>query len=289
MSARAIASVTISFGLVSIPTKVYAAGNASAGIHFNFLHRKCGTRLKQQYYCPNDNEKVERADMAKGYEFTKGKYVMFSEEEVKNLQAKATQTIEITEFVPREKIDPIYFDKSYYLGPDRGGDRAYKLLAQALEKSGRAALAKYAARGKQYLVLVRPMDGGLVMQQLYYADEIRSMSEVPLGDAEVKTSELKLAMQIVDQAISDKFEPKKYGDEVRQRMLEAIEQKVEGQEITAVPEQPQAKVIDLMEALKASLAKGGGRKPARRAAGAASTTRAKTSKKSASRKRRARS
>ncbi len=260
-------SATVSFGLVSIPVKIYSAGETSSGVSFNMLHKKCGSRVKQQFFCPQDNEVVERADLVKGYEFSNGQYVLFSEEELKGLQEKATQTIEITEFLPTEKVDPIYFDKSYYLGPDKGGDRAYKLLSKVLEKSGRSALARYAARGKQYLVMLRPMDGGLVMQQLRYADEVRSISEVPVGDAQVKDAELKLGLQIVDQAVADEFKPEAYEDDVRKRVLAAIEQKVAGHEITEEPaEEPKAQVIDLMEALKASLEKKlADRRPARRA------------------------
>jgi len=277
MSARAIASATVSFGLVSIPVKVYSSGNTAAAIQFNWLHKKCGSRLKQQYVCAQDGETVERAEMAKGYEFSKGQYVLFSEAELKALEEKANQAIEITEFLPTEKIDPIYFEKSYYLGPDKGGDRAYRLLAKALQKSKRSALAKYAARGKQYLVLVRPVEDGLVMQQLRYADEVHSISSIPLGDAEVKPAELDLALQIVDQAVSDRFRPQDYQDDVRARMLAAIERKVEGQEITATPqEEPRAQVIDLMQALKASLANSTGRKPAKVAPRSASSTTRKT-------------
>ncbi len=266
MSARAIASATVSFGLVSIPVKVYSSGESSAGIRFNMLHKKCGSRLKQQYVCPKDDEIVPRSDISKGYEFAKGQYVMFSDDELKALQERATHAVEITEFLPTAKVDPIYFEKSYYLGPDKGGDRAYKLLAQALHKSGRSAIAKYAARGKQYLVLLRPVKDALVMQQLRYADEIRSISEVPLGDARVKPGELKLALQIVDQAVSDTFRPEDYEDEVRQRILAQIEKKVDGQEITLEPEEePKAQVIDLMQALKSSLArKAGSRRPTKR-------------------------
>ena len=279
MSARAIASATVSFGLVSIPVKLYSSGESSTPIQFNMLHKKCGSRLKQQYICSQDGEKVERADTVKGYEFSKGQYVTFSEEELKALEAKATQTIEITEFLPTSKVDPIHFDKSYYLGPDKGGDRAYQLLAKALNKSGRSALAKYAARGKQYLVLIRPFDRGLVMQQLRYHDEIRAFSEVPLGDADVKAPELKLALQIVDQAVSDTFRPKDYEDDVRKGIEQAIQRKVEGQEITAEPAvEPKAQVIDLMEALKASLGKSAGRKPAKRAPSKAEDVKHKRSK-----------
>ena len=266
MSARAIASATVSFGLVSIPVKIYSSGESSVGIRFNMLHKKCGSRLKQQYICPKDDEIVPRTEISKGYEFAKGQYVMFSDDELKALQERATHALEITEFLPTAKVDPIYFEKTYYLGPDKGGDRAYKLLAQALLKSGRSAIAKYAARGKQYLVLLRPVKDALVMQQLRYADEIRSISEVPLGDAKVKPGELKLALQIVDQAVSDTFRPEEYEDEVRQRILAQIEKKVDGQEITLEPEEePRAQVIDLMQALKSSLArKAGDRRPAKR-------------------------
>ena len=281
MSARAIASATISFGLVSIPVKLYASGNSSTGIHFNMLHKKCSSRLKQQYICPQDNVKVERADTVKGYEFAKGQYVTFTEEELKALEEKSTQAIEITEFLPTKKIDPIFFDRSYYLGPDKGGDRAYNLLAKALVKSGRSALAKYAARGKQYLVLLRPFEGGLVMQQLRYADEVRPISEIPLGDVVIKAPELELALQIVEQAVSDEFRPESYEDDVRKRIESAIQQKLEGKEITAEPaDEPRAKVIDLMEALKASLAKPAGqRRPARRAPVRASAAKTRVSSK----------
>ena len=245
------------------------------------LHDKCGTRLKQKYICPKDSEEVPRKSMVKGYEFSKGQYVIFSEEELKTIQEKATQSIDITEFIPTKSIDPIYFEKSYYLGPDKGGDRAFKLLSKALVKSGRSALAKYAARGKMYLVLLRPFGKGIVMQQLRYADEIRSQDEVPLGDAEIKNAELELAMQIIEQGISDDFKPEQYGDEVRERALKLIEKKVQGQEITEAPaEEPKAQVIDLMEALKASLSKKSesGRKPAKRAPRAAAAKKRKTSK-----------
>lgn len=273
MAAHPISSATISFGLVSIPVKLYSSGDSSTGVHFNLVHGKCGTKLKQQYICPKENEKVERGDMAKGYEFSKGQFVLFSDEELKKLQEKSTYSIQITEFVPVGKVDSIYFDRSYYLGPDKGGDRAYKLLSKALQKSGHVALAKYAARGKQYLVMMRPMAGGLLMHQLKYADEVRPISEVPMGDAQIKDTELKLALQIIDQGISKTFNPESYEDDVRKRVIKAIEEKVDGQEITFTPEEPQAQVIDLMEALKSSLARGGDRKPARRMQSASVTAR----------------
>jgi len=270
MPARPISSATVSFGLVSVPVQLYSAAESSANVSFNLLHKKCGSRLKQQYFCQKDGEKVERDDMVKGYKLPTGQFVQFTKEELKALEEKKTESINITEFVPLKDVDRIYLDKVYYLGPDKGGERAYKLLAAALKETGRAALGQYAARGKQYLILVRPMDGVLVMEQLYYQDEMRSAREVPISDVEVKDQELKLAIQLIEQGASDAFRPEAYSDTVKARMLEQIQKKIEGQEITEEPsEAPQTQIIDLMEALKASLAKGktgGERKPAKRAA-----------------------
>lgn len=267
MSARALGSGTISFGLVAIPVKLYSTGEPSASVSFSMVHRTCGTKLKYQYYCPTDSVVVERAEIAKGYEVAKGQFVLFSEEELKALNPEATNAVEITEFVPLAEVDPIYFEKSYYLGPDKGGARPYKLLAQTMRDSGQAALAKYAARGKDYLVLLRPFEEGLIMQQLRYPEEIRAFSEVPLGEAEVKPAELKLALQLVDQISSPKFKPASYKDEVGQKVRELIERKVQGEDIVSAPEEaPKAQIIDLMAALKASLgdADAAGRKPAKR-------------------------
>jgi DNA end-binding protein Ku len=263
MSARPIASGTVSFGLVSIPIKLYSASNASAGISFNLLHGKCGSRLKQQYICPKDNnEIVPREDMVKGYEFAKDRYVTFKEEELKALEEQSTQTIEVVEFVPIQKVDPVYFDKTYYLGPDKGGAKAYKLLAEVMKATGRVALAKYAARGKQYLVMLRPGDGGLVMQQLLYADEVRPFSEVPIEQADVAPKELDLAKLLVEQRATNKFEPETYEDDVKKRIQAQLERKIAGQEIQVAPAEPGAQIIDLMEALKASLS---GKAPAKAA------------------------
>jgi len=256
--ARAIAGATISFGLVSIPVKLFAATQASASVSFNLLHKKCSSRLKQQYICPTDNEIVSRDDMVKGYEFAKDQYVTFTPEELKSLEEKATGSIDIAEFVPLAAIDPVYFDRPYYLGPEKGGDKAYLLLAEAMRESGRAALARYAARGKQYLVMLRPSTDGraLVLQQLLYADEVRSLADVPLPDGEVREAELKLAKQLIDQIARETFDPTQYRDEVRDRIQADIERKVQGQDISeAEPATEPARVIDLMAALKASLGK----------------------------------
>ncbi|HEX9756140.1 MAG TPA: Ku protein [Gemmatimonadales bacterium] len=273
MPIHAIGSATISFGLVSVPVKLYSSSESSARLSFNLLHKKCGSRLKQQYVCPKDGDKVEKDDMVKGYEFSKGQYVQFTPEELKALEEKATNAIDINEFVPLDQVDRIWLDKAYYLGPDKGGERAYRLLVEALKDTGRAALGQYAVRGQQYLALVRPLGDVLVMEQLHYVDEVKAAGEVPLGDGAVKPGELQLAKQLIQQTATDEFHPERYSDQVRGRVLEAIQRKVEGEEITVEPtEAPEVKIIDLMEALKASLAKkgeepaGGGKaKPAKTA------------------------
>src|SRR5713226_10287028 len=256
MAARSIASLTISFGMVSIPVKLYSATEASKAISFNLLHKACGSRLKQQYLCVKEEVVVPREDMVKGYEFAKDQYVMFSPEELKAMEEVGTHSAEITEFVPLKTVDPVYFDKAYYLGPDKGGAKPYALLARALRESGRCALGRWAARGKQYIVMIRPVEDGLVMQQLLYAGEVRSIKEIEIPKTEVKDAELKLAQQLIEQQASDKFDPSAYTDEVRGRVEAAVQKKVEGQEIT-MAEEPQggAEVIDLMEALRASLDK----------------------------------
>jgi DNA end-binding protein Ku len=277
MSARPIGSATISFGLVSVPIQLYSASESGASVSFNWISKKSGARCKQQYVDSKTGEKIEKDEMIKGYEFSKGQYVTFTTDELKALEEKGTGAIDVAEFVPAEQVDRLYFDKAYFLGPSKGGERAYKLLAAALQKTKRAAIGQYAARGKQYLVMLRPADGGLVMETLHYADEVRSMKEVPLPEGDVKPAELALATQLIEQGKSDEFLPKKYDDQVRKRMLEQIQRKVEGHEITAEPtEAPETQIIDLMEALKASLAKGGtkagaaaDRKPTRRAERAA--------------------
>ena len=256
MSARPIATGTISFGLVSIPVKLYAAADASAAVSFNMLHAKDGARLKQQYLCTKDSEVVPRDQMVKGYEFSKDRYVTFTPEELKALEEQSTQAIEVVEFVPIANVDPVYFDKTYYVGPDKGGAKAYALLSKVMLETGRVALARYAARGKQYLVMLRPLDGGIALQQLYYADEVRAFSEVPMETAEVSDKELDLAKLLVDQRAVNAFKPETYEDDVKKRVLGLIQKKVEGQDISiAPPEAGGGQIIDLMEALKASLAK----------------------------------
>jgi DNA end-binding protein Ku len=254
MPARSIGTATISFGLVSIPTKLYTTNETSGDIHFNMLHEADGARLKQQYICTKCNEVVDREHTVKGYEHAKGQYVVFTAEELKALDAVATQSIALEEFVPASAVDPLWVEKSYYLGPDKGGERAYKLIRDAMLETELVGIASYSARGKQYIVCLRPFKEGLIMHQLRYSQEVKDWSEVPLPSLpELKPAEIGLAKQIIQQIAHETFSPEKYKDEVQERMMELINQKVEGQEITISPEAPAGKVIDLMEALKASL------------------------------------
>ncbi|MDR7586776.1 MAG: Ku protein [Armatimonadota bacterium] len=256
MPPHAIGSATISFGLVSIPVKLYTA-TASGAVSFNLLHARCGSRVRQQMFCPTCQVVVERSELVRGYEFAKDQYVRLTEEELKALEGEAARVIDIAEFVPLEQVDPVYFERTYYLGPDKGGEKAYRLLADALAATRRAAVAKFVMRGKENLVLIRAAQGGLLLHTLYFADEVRDFGEIDKGTgARVKEGELALAQQLIDGLSSERFQPERYEDEYRQRVLELVHRKVEGQEVTvAAPAPPRAQVIDLMEALKQSLAR----------------------------------
>lgn len=255
MAARATGSGTISFGLVSIPFKLYTAVSPQS-VSFNQLHKKCGGRIRQQLYCPVDDEIVQRTDLVKGYEYQKDKYVQFTDEELKKLEAERTDRVDIVEFVPEETVDLLFVEKSYFLGPDRGGDRAYRLLADAMTRMNRIAVGRLGTRGKEQLVLLRPYQGGLLLHHVYYADEVRSFDEVDRpGTIDFKPVEEDLADKLIEQLSVDAFRPEQYHDEYRDRVLAAVEQKAAGQEIAALPEQPQAQIIDLFEALKRSLDK----------------------------------
>jgi DNA end-binding protein Ku len=258
MAARSIGSLTISFGLVAIPVKLYSATQSANALSFNLLHKGCGSRLKQQYICLKDGSVVERDDMVKGYEFAKDQYVSFAPQEIKALEEAGTHAIDISEFVPIESIDPVYFDKTYYLAPDKGAAKPYGLLNEALKESKRCAVGRWAARGKAYIVILRPVGDVLTMQQLHFAADVRASSEMEVAKPDVKAAELKLARQLIDQQTADKFDPAAYTDELRGRIEAAIQKKVDGQEISVseiAPEGGGGKVIDLMEALRASLEK----------------------------------
>ncbi len=273
MPPHSIGSGTISFGLVAIPIRLYAAAS-SASVSFNLLHAACGSRIKQQTFCPTCNETVERTALVKGYEVVKGQYVRVTDDELKALEGEASQTIDIAEFVPLPQVDPIYFEKTYYLGPDKGGEKPYRLLADAMAKSEQVAVAKFIMRGKETLVLIRAAQGGLMLHTMYFADEVRDFGEIERGQsAKIADREMELALQLIKGLASEAFQPEQYKDEYRQRVLDLVNSKAEGKQLTAAPavaERP--RVVDLMAALKESLAKGGRKPPTKaptRAAAAA--------------------
>jgi DNA end-binding protein Ku len=257
MAARSIGSLTVSFGLVAIPVKLFSATQSGAAISFNMLHKTCGSRLKQQYICAKEGVVVEREDTVKGYEFAKDQYVRFKPEEIKALEEVGTHSVETSEFVPIESVDPVYFDKTYYLAPDKGAGKPYALLNEALKEAKLCAVGRWAARGKAYIVMLRPVGDVLTMQQLFFAADVRPATEIEVPKPEVKAAELKLARQIIDSQSTAKFEPTAYTDDLRARIQSAIDKKVEGQEISVSEDKPESsgKVIDLMDALRASLEK----------------------------------
>jgi DNA end-binding protein Ku len=278
MAARSIASLTVSFGLVAIPVKLYSATRSTGSIHFNLLHKKDGSRLKQQYVCLKEGDVVEREDIVKGYEFAKDQYVMFTPAEIKALEEVGTRSIDVHEFVPLESVDPVYFNTTYYLAPDKGGAKPYTLFVTALRESKRCAVGRWATRGRDYVVIMRPVEHALVLHQLHFAPEVVPVTEVEVEDTKVREAELKLAHQLIDQQTAERFEPTAYTDEVKARIEAAIQKKVEGEQISFAEAPPAAegKVIDLMEALRASLTRNkqergeaahlGERKPPKRAA-----------------------
>lgn len=256
MPPRSIGSGAISFGLVSIPVKLYLAASSEAP-SFNLLHARCGNRIRQQRFCPACNTVVEREDLIRGYEVSKDQYIQVTDEELKALEGEASEEIEIAEFVPLEKVDPIFFERSYYLGPDRGGEKAYRLLADTMAQVGKVALAKFVLRGKENLVIVRSARNGLVLHTMYFADEVRSFDEIAKGEsAKISDAESQLAVRLIEELSTGDFEPDKYEDEYSQRVLDLVDKKAEGQKITlAKPQARRGQVIDLMAALKESLGK----------------------------------
>jgi DNA end-binding protein Ku len=273
MAARAFGSGTISFGLVSIPFKQYTAAS-SQSVQFNMLHKKTGNRINQQWIDAVTGEVVERSETEKGFEYAKGQYVRFTEEELKKLEAERSDRLDIVEFVPADTVDFLYIEKTTYLGPDKGGDRAYRLLGESMERMKRIAVGRYWSRGKEQLVLVRPYRGGLVMHQVFYADEVRSFDDVDRpGTFEFKPIEEELADKLIEQLSTAKFSPEQYRDEYRERVVAAVEQKVAGQEVTVATAEPQAQIIDLFEALKRSLKADAGAEGAGEASGGAPSER----------------
>ncbi|MEI6002121.1 Ku protein [Paraburkholderia bengalensis] len=252
--------MTISFGLVSIPCRMFSATESKSAVSFNMLHKDCGARVRQQLYCPAHQAVIERSDTVKGYEFEKDKYVVFEPSELEAFEATASHSIDIVAFLPADAIDPIYFDKAYYLGPDKRGAKPYQLLAQAMTETGTCALAKFVMKGKQNVAQVRAGPDGLILQQLLYADEVRAQSAIGIDKPAVQPAELKLAEQLIEQYRVDSYDPTQFKDEEKERLLAAIDQKIAGKKITLQPAaQPEgAEIIDLVEALRASLKGQGG-------------------------------
>ncbi|MBC7954735.1 MAG: Ku protein [Cytophagales bacterium] len=300
MAARSIASLTLGFGLVSIPIKLYSATESSASVGFNLLAPD-GSRVKQQYISQKTEQVIQRSEMVKGYEFDKDRFVVFTPDELKALESESSHVIDIVSFVPEKVIDPIYYEKAYFLGPDKRGAKPYWLLIEAMRKTKRCALAKWAWKGKQYPVQVRPTDDGMVLQQLLYADEVRSLAELDIERVAVGAAEVALATQLIEQISVDDYDPTAFKDEEKLRVLAAIDKKIAGKKIVAnEPSEAPAggQIIDIMEALRASLSKKAApkaakpateasavpagkltdRKPARRVTAAADTTRARARK-----------
>jgi len=257
MAARPLSKSTVSFGLVSLPVKLYSTGTSSRKVRFNWINRDTGARVKYQFVDSKTGDPVERDKLVKGYEFAKNRYVTFEPDELKAIEAQSAEEIEITEFVPAADIERVYLERAYYLGPARGGARAYRLLSVALRAMDRVAIARYSARGRQRLVMIRPLEDGLILEQLFYPEEVRSFDEVPVEEGHVTDAEIALAQQFIEQAASEAFDPARYKDEVKARIQALIDRKIEGEQITLAPQDERdTQIIDLMEALKASLGRG---------------------------------
>jgi DNA end-binding protein Ku len=258
MASRPVGNGNISFGLVSIPVRLFPATRSKA-VSFNLLHAKDQSRIQQKIFCPVDDAIIDRSELVRGYEVAKGRYVTFTDEELKALETHGgDHSIEITEFVPLEQIDPIYFETSYYLGCEASA-KAYRLLTDAMTKTGRVALGRFTLRGKEHVVVLRPYEKGLMMHTVYYADEVRPIEEIDRATNEAaKENELALAERLIAELTSQKIDLSKYHDTFREKVEEAAQQKIAGQQVTEAHEQPRrGQVIDLMAALKASLEKRG--------------------------------
>lgn len=257
--AASVWSGYLTFGLISMPVKLFS-GARSSGISFNMLRREDSSRLKQQYVAVADGKVVDRSDIVKGFEFRKGEYVVIEPEDIKKIEPQTAKTMEILEFVKSSEVDPVYFESSYYMVPDEAGRRPYALLTKALEESEYVAIAKLTMHNREYTVFLRPHSGGMMLHTMYYAEEVRSVEEFGAPDVELKPAEVKVAHQLIE-ALADKWDPEKYHDSFQDNLKNMIQTKLEGGKIAEV-EKPKklAPVVDLMSALKASLAEMEGKK-----------------------------
>jgi DNA end-binding protein Ku len=281
MALRPLRNATISFGLVSIPVRFYTA-TKSEDIHFNLLHESCGSRVNRKWWCPKHEEIVSSDELVRGYEVTKNKYVTFSDDEIEALETDDNRALDITEFVALEEIDPVFYEKAYFLGPAPGGDKTYKLLATAMKKENKVAVARWVASGKEHIVVVRPYQDGLILHTMYYADEVRDFGAMDIEDAPVREKEVQLAEMLIDELTEKKFNPMAYKDEYRERLLDRIKDKARGKTIVAEEKEEETggEVVDIMEALRRSLEKGGSTRRAPKTTAAKSRkTKATTSRK----------
>jgi DNA end-binding protein Ku len=252
MPPRAILRSSISFGLVSIPVELFAATESKA-VHFNLLHAKDNSRIQEKIYCVAENKQIDRSELVHGFPIQKGKYVAFTNDELKKLESGAGHEIDIVQFIPISEVDPVYFVASYLLGSTSGSAKAYGLLNAAMTKSQRAAVAKFVMRGKEHLALIRPFRDALILHTMHYADEIRSTDKIEHGGKTAAASEMKLAERLIDDLSQDRFKPEEFKDSYRERVLAIAKQKAAGEEITVSSPPKRGKVIDLMTALKNSL------------------------------------
>lgn len=300
MALRPIRSATITFGLVSIPVKFFTAAS-SEDIHFNLLHSSCGSRVNRKWWCPEHEKIISADELIRGYQVRKGKYVTFTDEEIDALETDDDRALEISEFVDLDQIDPVYFEKAYYLGPGSGGGKTYRLLASAMKKQNKVALAGWVSANREHLVVIRPYEKGLVLHTMFYADEVRDFGAIDLEGGEVRDKEIRLAEMLIDELTEKTFDPLRFKDEYRKRLLARIEAKSKGKDIIIdeKEEEKGGEVIDIMEALRRSLEGSRGasrprasRKPAKKAArktqaGARSKTKASAARKSSTARRRA--
>ena len=285
MALRPLRNANISFGLVNIPVRFYTA-TKSEDIHFNLLHESCGSRVNRKWWCPEHEQIVEASELIRGYAISKGKYVTFTDEEIDTLESDDNRSLDITEFVDLGEIDPVMFEKAYFLGPAQGGGKTYKLLAQAMKKQNKVALARWVSANREHLVVLRPYESGLILHTMYYADEVRDFGAIEVEDTQLKDKEVKLAEMLIDELTEKKFNPLQYKDEYRERLLDRIKDKSKGKAIVSEEKEEEkgGEVIDIMEALRRSLE--GGRAPAKRAPAKTAAKRPAT-RRASSKKRRA--
>jgi DNA end-binding protein Ku len=259
MALRPLRNATISFGLVSIPVRLYTA-TKSEDIHFNLLHASCGTRVNRKWWCPHHEKIVDSDELIRGYAISKTKYVTFTDDEIETLETDDNRAIEITEFVDLHEIDPLFFEKAYFLGPSPGGGKTYRLLSQAMKKQDKVAVARWVAAGREYLVVLRPYEKGLVLHTMFYAAEVRDFDAIDLEEGPVREKEVQLAEMLINELSEKRFDPLAYKDEYRQRLLDRIRAKSKGKTIEAEEKEEEkgGEVIDIMDALRRSLSKGRG-------------------------------